>query len=718
MTLKFEIGQKLPLILQAEAAECGLACLTMVARYHGHDVDLPSLRQRYSTSLKGATLARIIEMAASLGLTPRPLRAELTDLSKLDVPCLLHWNLNHFVVLKRVLKDHIVIHDPGAGVRKLSLTEASKHFTGIVLELKSSPQFKPIVERQSISLRTLTGRIVGFRTALIQIFALAFGLEVFTIIGPFFLQWVMDQVLVSGDRDLLTVLGVGFLMVMIFQVAIFAVRSWVVVWLGATLNVQWVSNAFWHLLRLPLDYFEKRHIGDIVSRFGSINSIQKTLTTDFVSAILDGLMAAITLAAVFVYSKTLGVIAAASVFLYGLIRWFTYEPLRRAQEEQIVYTGRQQSEFLESIRGVQALKLFNQQDQRSARYGNAAVETTNRDVRLQRLAIVFKSFDQLVFGTQRILLVWIGAWYVLDKTFTAGMLIAVLSYSELLMSRGIALVDKGIEFRMLRLHAERVADIVLTETETDVGAHSDITQTSASLEIDGLSFRYAEGEPWVLKDCSMKVSEGESVAIVGPSGCGKTTLAKVILGLLRQTSGTVQFGGFDIRKIGLSNYRNTVSAVMQDDQLFAGTIAENISFFDAHASREEVESAAKSASIHEDIISMPMSYSTLVGDMGSTLSGGQKQRILLARSLYRKPMLLVLDEATSHLDLERERLVNDAIRHLSITRIIIAHRPETIASVDRVFLMFNGSLHEQSPLPSDRLHEVEIKRHVVHHLPI
>ncbi len=697
--------RKLPVILQTEAAECGLASLAMIARYHGHDVDLPSLRRRHSTSLKGANLARVMEMAARLGFETRPLRLELEELPALKTPCILHWDLNHFVVLEQANARGAVIHDPARGVLKLTNAEISKHFTGVALECTPGVDFKPVKARQSISLRTLTGKVRGLPGALVQIFVLALALEVFALVGPFYLQWVLDQVLISADKSLLMLLGIGFLLVALFQAAISAVRAWTITWLGAMLNVQWISNVFSHLLKLPLDWYEKRHVGDVVSRFGSMQTIQQTLTTGFVAAILDGIMASLTLVVLALYSIKLTLIVLAAFVLYAILRWFTYQPLRRAQEDQIVYSARQQTELLEAIRGAQTLKLFNQQQPRSARYTNAVVETVNRNIAMQRLNIAFQTGNQFIFGIEKVALIWLAAVLVLDGTFTAGMLVAFAAYADQFVIRAASLIDKGIEFRMLRLHAERVADIALTAPGKHVDAAWSGPMPEASIEVCNVSFRYAEGEPWILKDCSLTIPAGESVALIGPSGCGKTTLAKIILGLLEPQEGEVLYGGIDIRRLGLARYRSQVGAVMQDDQLFAGSIADNIAFFDPETSPLKLEVAARLAAIHDDIMAMPMGYQSLVGDMGSALSGGQKQCLLLARALYRKPALLVLDEATSHLDIERERQVNAAVNRMQITRIVIAHRPETIASAQRALLIANGAVQ---PIPTTHPREVEV----------
>jgi ATP-binding cassette subfamily B protein RaxB len=272
------------------------------------------------------------------------------------------------------------------------------------------------------------------------------------------------------------------------------------------------------------------------------------------------------------------------------------------------------------------------------------------------------------------------------------MLIAFIAYADQFISRAAALIDKGIDFRMLKLHAERLADIASSAPEPAdepgwVGDPAD-----ASIELRDVSFRYADGEPWILRNCSLRVESGASVAIAGPSGCGKTTLAKIMLGLLEPDEGEVLFGGIPIRKLGLGRYRARVAAVMQDDQLFAGSIADNICFFDPQPNWDLIAAAATTAAIHADIAAMPMGYQTLVGDMGSSLSGGQRQRVILARALYRCPQLLVLDEATSHLDIERERLVNTAIQQIRITRVVIAHRAATVAAVEAVITLKRGGI--------------------------
>lgn len=700
--LNFRWFNRLPMIRQSQATECGLACLGMVANYHGHEIDMITLRRRFATSLKGATLADVIAMAQQLNMSSRALRVDLEELSKLRMPCILHWELNHFVVLKKVRGNKITLHDPARGIRELTFAEASKAFTGVALELIPSSTFEVKEEKASISMMKLVGSVTGVKSAFCQVLILSVVLELFGVLSPFFMQWVMDMVLVSADYSLLTLLGVGFIMIALFQTMISALRSWVMSWFSSQLSVQWTVNVCQHMLKLPLDWFESRHVGDILSRYGSLNTIQSTLTSRFISTVLDGVMSIVTVMMLFIYNAKLAWLVIALFVAYGLLRFLAYDPVRRANEEQIISSARTQSSLLETLRGIQAVKTNNKQIPRLSAYMNFLVESTNKGIVMQKLNILFGSAQGILTSVGRVVLVWLAALQVLDGNFSAGMLTAFISFSDQFMSRGAGLINAIIDFRMLRMHGERLADIVLSETEPCEEAspslldHSDEPEIPQDIALENICFRYAPTEPWVIDDISLTIKAGESVAIVGPSGQGKTTLAKIILGLLHPESGVITVGGMDITKTGLQHHRNRIGCVMQDDILFSGSISENISFFDNEPDHAKITRVARLAQIHGDIMKMPMNYQSLVGDMGSFLSGGQLQRILLARALYREPKILVLDEATSHLDIYNEKQINNAIKRMNITRIIIAHRPETIRSADRIVMLNNGKFSEMT----------------------
>nr|MBL8456974.1 peptidase domain-containing ABC transporter [Zoogloeaceae bacterium] len=689
-------SKRTPVVMQSEAAECGLACLAMVAAHHGHRVELRSLRNRHSISLRGASLAELMRLAAELRLDTRPLRVELEHLAHLRLPCLLHWDLNHFVVLVRVHHDGVTIHDPACGRRRLSLDEVSKAFSGVALELNPAADFELKSETSGLKLHTLIGRLPGLAGTLLQALALALVLQLLLLIGPFYMQWVVDHALVAEDRDLVTVLGVGFLLLALLQVGVTALRGWVLMVLGTSLNLQLVTRLFRHLVRLPMAWFEKRHMGDVVSRFESVNVIQRTLTSGFLEALIDGLMVVVTLIMMLIYSIQLTLVVLAAATLYAVLRLLLNRPMRLATEEHIVRGARQHSHFLETLRGMQTVRLFGHETPRGARWQNLTVDAFNAGIRTERLGILYTSLNGMLFGIESVVTIWLGARLVLDAAtgpaFTVGMLFAFIAYKTQFVQRFAGLLEKLIEFRLLGLHVDRIADIALVAPEASgpTNPGQPTRELSGRLTVHDASFRYAESDPLVLDRVSFEVAAGESVAIVGPSGCGKTTLMKLMLGLLQPTHGQILIDGIPLARIGLHNYREMVASVMQDDQLFAGSIAENICFFATEPDPDRIRECARRAAIDDDIETMPMQYHTLVGDMGTVLSGGQKQRILLARALYRSPRILFLDEATSHLDLARERSVNEAVRALPLTRIIVAHRPETIAHADRVIVIEAG----------------------------
>jgi len=680
----------LPIVLQSEATECGLACLAMVACFFGYETDLPSLRQKFSLSLKGVTLARLIDMADSLQLGSRPLRVELDHLARISTPAILHWNFNHFVVLKSVARDSIVIHDPAIGERRLPLEEVSNCFTGVVLELFANREFKPRKSEGRMQLSRLVGRISGLRTSLFQVFALAIFLELFTLVGPLFVQSVTDQVLTNHDGDLLTGLGLAFLFFVLLQATLIGMRGLAVISLGANLNWAWTNNVFNHLIRLPESFFQKRFIGDIVSRFGAIAVIQQTLSSRFVEAILDGLMAGFTILLLLFYSPLLCAVTLASFLSYCLLRLVNFRFLREANLQQITAAARQQSLFLSTIQGARAIRLFNRTGAQATRFANHTATVLDSSIRVQRWNLAFIVLNRLVFGVQGVVTVWLGAEIVLRGDLTIGMLVAFLAYSTQFSIRASSFIDYTADLGILRLQVERLSDLVLAECEAVDDGRPSASEPEPSIRLSNVSYRYGDGEPWILRNLSLQIGASESVAIVGESGCGKTTLAKILLGLLEPQEGKILVGDIDLKILGKNRYRNMLGTVLEDDVLFAGSIAENISFFDIDETQIAIESAARRAAIHEEIMAMPMGYQSLVGDMGSALSAGQRQRVLFARALYRNPRILLLDEATSRLDVGNERRVNEAVRKMNITRISIAHRPETIAAADRVIEISRG----------------------------
>lgn len=702
--LSFGLRRTTPVVLQAEAAECGLACLTMVLGHHGLATDLAALRSRHTLSLTGVTLATLTDIAAREQLGTRALRLELDELPQLRLPAILHWDLNHFVVLQSVSGRQAVVLDPAFGERHLSLDEVSQHFTGVALELWPNPGFQPRDEKTRVRLSQLIGQVSSFWPSLARILMLSLALEVFGLVSPLFMQWVLDEVVVSRDTQLLTTLALGFGLLLLLQNATGLVRSWLLMVINTSVSVQWKANVFAHLTRLPLSYFQNRHLGDVVSRSESVEDIQNTLSTALVEALFDGLLVVLTLVLMFLYSPVLAGVSVLGVLLYLVLRLLWFRPFYAASEESLVRDAQQSTHFLETIRGMRAIQLFGRQQQRQGAWQTLLVSATNAHLKVEKMQILYGLARGLLSGGFMILIVWLGARQIVSTELTVGMLMAFLAYRNQFDSRVMALIDKAIDLKMLRLHAERLADIVLTPAlpradRLDAQAIAqrqiagDNETASPTLQIDQVRFRYADMAPWVLDGLTLDIGAGEVVAITGRSGCGKTTLINLLLGSYTPTEGQIRADGVPLSQLGIERWREGVATVMQDDSLFAGSIRDNITFFDPEPDLDWMVTCADMAALHEDIEAMPMGYQTLTGDMGTVLSGGQRQRLLLARALYKRPRVLVLDEATSHLDLESEQRVNDAISALPVTRLIIAHRPETLRAAPRVVELREGQVH-------------------------
>jgi ATP-binding cassette subfamily B protein RaxB len=494
---------------------------------------------------------------------------------------------------------------------------------------------------------------------------------------------------VSDDRDLLTLIALGLGLVLIARAVIDFVRSWAIMVAGLNLTLQWKMSLFRHLLLLPLSFFERRHAGDVASRFASIDRIQQTLSTASISPVIDGAMTFVLVVIMWLYDPWLALLALATTAIYAATRSVAYRRYRRASEEAVVYAANENSHFLESLRGMASIKALTIGDRRQAVWNNYLVDRVGAELRVAKIDMMFTILSTFLFGLDRIVIIFFGARAVLDGALSVGMLVAFLAYKDQFSQRVGKLLDTIVRLGTLTVHGERIADIALAEPERahfsySAGLGPTVISHKAGLTARSITFRYSDNEPTIITDFNLDVAPGECVAIAGPSGAGKTTLLKILAGLLRPTSGTVLIDDVPLQAIGLEAYRTQIGCVLQDDRLFAGSIAENIAGFSPSIDLERVQTVAKLAAMHSDILRMPMGYETLVGDMGSSLSGGQMQRIVLARALYRAPRILLLDEATSHLDEENERAINEAIRLLPVSRVIVAHRRSTLDMADRV----------------------------------
>jgi ATP-binding cassette subfamily B protein RaxB len=703
--------------MQNEANECGMACLTMIANYYGNGISLSELRLSMNDDGQGVTLKSIIEQAGLLALSSRALQLSLEELSQLKRPAILHWNFSHFVVLTSVSKSGIHIADPASGKRFVPADELNRCFTGVALELTPEQNFSKLKAKTGLRLRDFARGAVGIKRQLFLLLGLSLLLQLFAVIGPFYMQTVIDEVLMKADKSLLLALAAGFALVLLIDTLTDFVRQRLMLVFSMRFSLFLSSSVFSHLLSLPIPYFMRRHMGDIVSRFGSVQHIRELITSGIVTAIIDGLMAIITLAVMLTYSVQLTLVVLAVVTLYSLVRWVFFYPVRRLNKETLYAEAEEQSYFMQSIRAIRTLKLSNSTRNSHAQWMNKLVAGMNKRISLASWGIRFSIINKLLFGIENLVVIYLAALLVLEQSLTVGMLFAFVSYKSRFVSSMTSLIQKWVEFKMLSVHLERVSDIVMSEPELNTPLQSQQLSTlqckannqlpiasqalsEAHIKVVNLSYRYAQNKAAVFEGVSFELPHGQSLAIIGQSGCGKSTLLNCLLGLLSGEGGQI----FIDQQVLTPENRNThgIAAVLQDDQLLSGSILQNISQFDENLNLERVFACAHIACIHEDIMAMTMQYQSTIGDMGDALSGGQKQRLLIARALYKQPKILLLDEASSHLDTATERRLNMRLQQLKITKIMIAHRPETIASAQHIIELSKQGVLDKSTQFKDR----------------
>jgi len=683
--LNFSFRKSTPVILQSEVSECGIACLAMISGYYGLNIDLFNFRERFGSPSQGVSLLSLSHTADRAGLKNRALSLDLDEIHQLKLPCVIHWGMNHYVVLTKVRRSSFVVHDPALGKRIIGIQEMSNNFTGIAMELWPDQNFQQEKAKSRLRLLDLMRNIVGLKSTLIKLFAFSVVIEAIGLLLPIGTQMVTDHVIMAHDQSLLAVICIGLVTFTLFRTFLSMLRGWTSLTLNTLTSIQWKTTLFDHLVRLPLAFFEKRQLGDIQSRFGSLDTIRSTFTNSIVTGVIDSIMTIGLLVMLTLYGGWLVWVVVGFTVCYAIIRLATYRFYRRVSEEQVIKGARANSHFMESLYGIATIKALNIKERRSQNWLNLNIDACNAGIKQTRFDMLFGGINTFISSIDQVVILWLGALMVIDNNMSLGMFMAFNAYRGQFSQRASSLIDLVMQLRMLSLHNDRLSEIAFSEPEAEMPVRRVFAENEGiKLEIKNLSYQYDPFSQPIFSNLDITIEPGESLALVGPSGVGKTTLLKVMCGLLSPTSGDVKANNLSIEKIGLNNYRLSTACVLQEDRLFSGSIAENISCFEDNADMDFIIECARHCNIHDEIINMPMGYETLVGELGTGLSGGQKQRLLIARALYRKPGILFMDEATSHLDLNNEANINQSISSLSITRVIVAHRPSTIASADRV----------------------------------
>ena len=676
----------MPMTLATHPSESALACLVMVATYYGLPAKLTDLRQSFQTP-SGLSIVGLTKAADRLGLEARSIRSDMTQLGLVTLPALVELYQGHWVVLKHLTRHAALVHDPLFGVRTIDRDQCD----GVaIVEVKPALAVAKLTKADRTGFTQLWSHSEGVRSAFLQILLLSTAFQIVAFAAPLQMQLVIDEGIQRGDSDFLLLIAIGFGFAAVIQHLLEAIRSWTLQVVTQSLSFQVTINVVRHLLRLPYDFFEKRHLGDILSRLGSARAIQEIITRGLVGALLDGIIGLFALFILLYYSANMTIVVVISIVIIGLINSVSFGTLRRQSEIELSQRAREQSQLIETVRSVMTIKLMGAENERVSVWKALLADTTNTSISFGRSNILVSLARGIVASVQAVVVICIGARTVSEGNgFSIGMLVAYLSFRTTFTDRMLSLVNQVQQFRFIGLHTDRLSDIVDAEPEP---SSQEPIEVLGRLQCKNVSFSYDAGETWVLRDVDLLVNPGDYIAITGPSGGGKTTLLKILLGLRKPGVGEVVIEDRLAKSEIWPSWRRAVGVVSQEDRLLSGTVAENIAFFDPDMDLQRVQEAAATAQVAPDINRMPHGYATMVGDMGAALSSGQKQRVLLARALYRQPAILILDEGTANIDIQSENEIARLIREMSLTRIVVAHRPALVDLADHVFNLDNGHL--------------------------
>lgn len=675
-----------------ESSECGLACLAMVAGHFGQGVRIEDLRAKFDVSVRGTSLADLATMADQIGLNARCVELAADELGQLRLPAVLHWEGNHWVVLKKISSKGLQLNDPAQGERWVGWNEAKVRFSGFAADFVPRAKLERTPPQPKLQFMTLLRSFPGLGSAVMQLMGMSIVLEIIALLTPYYIQMVMDHVLVNGDLDLLNLLALGTAFLLVFQTLFTALRGWAGVVLSQSVGYQLYAHVIRHLFRLPMTFFVRRQVGDMVSRFDSLGQIAHSLTRTSIEITMDALVSVGTVVMMFLYSPTLAWIGLATFTLMLLVKMVVFSSSNRVVSERVFLNARCQSHLIESLRGMHAVKMGQAELLRSQQWTNQTRQVMDKDLATERINLGSTLAVTVTTGIAQIAVVYFAAQMILANQLTVGMLFAFMAYQGNFSGRASAFADRVLWLRTMSVHFGRVSDIVFAAPEPTPPTHvNELRPFASSVRAEGLGYRYSAADPLVFNRLSIEIQPSEMVALVGPSGCGKTTLLCVLGGIFLPAEGTLFYDGVQVKSENTTALRRRVAFVFQNDELFEGSIEENIAFFAAQPDRERIKRCAELACIAAEIAVFPQGYRTRLAEQGAGLSGGQRQRILLARAFYLKPSLLVLDEATSHLDVATERRVLQNLRGVGITIVMSAHRPDAIALADRVFSLVTKS---------------------------
>lgn len=673
---------------QVQQSECGLACLAAILKMLGSKRDLRSLRHSFDASSRGSDLNYLKEVAAKLGFQSRALKLTKKDVKDLKVPAIIHWNFDHFVVLKKIKGKRFHIFDPAIGNRILDYDRFFQSFTGVALELEKSKDFtnKSGGQSKKLKLSSLINLNSNVKAAFLQSFVLFALAEFFILITPLYMKFTLDQGITGMNLKVVFIVSLAFGVFTVANIITEYLKNRSMLRLNLLMGWDLSIRIFSHMIRLPLKWFDKRILADVLSRYDSLEHIKSIIANGGVTAILNGTFMLVLIWILFLASTQMAMITIGGVLLSSLIKLLTLRKTLALSGDVLFSSITEKTRRIETIKGIQSIKSMNSEVKVESEWFNAFAENINAQEKSSVFNAIISSITKGVDGIFLILILYWGVVNFQASVISIGTIFAFLTYRILFITRFNALIDVVIQFLLLSLHTKRISDIALEQTEIDLNIPDSNQIPEGHIELKNISFSYSGYDQRIIENADFKASSGEFVSIIGASGKGKSTVLKIIMGFYPPLAGEILFDGIPGKNLGFHNLRKHIGCVMQNDQIFQGSIAENVSFFAEEIDDDRIRECLRLAEILEDVDQLPMRTNT---EVGNAFSAGQTQRILIARALYKDPKILLLDESTSNLNVEIESKILNNIRCLNKTIIMVSHRPNIGDMSDRQYKVVN-----------------------------